>query len=41
LFRDHPIAKILFAPMAMGEYPEAREEGWQAAEFRFGTPHGV
>jgi carboxymethylenebutenolidase len=26
---DHPIAQALFRRMALGNYPEAREEGWE------------
>ena len=26
---DHPIGRVLFRRMALGEYPEAREEGWK------------
>ncbi len=26
---DHPVGRFLFRSMAMGDYPEAREEGWK------------
>ncbi len=25
---DHPVARVLYPPLALGDYPEAREEGW-------------
>jgi carboxymethylenebutenolidase len=26
---EHPIGRVIFRPMALGNYPEAREQGWE------------